>query len=207
MIPRPRSSVTVFDLGYRPSSTGRFLDQVDSKLSLLSRIVNHFNSFWCLKSLKIVGINTGGLVRTSWRTMGAERDQKQNLLASLRLDHEAAKLKLKGLEEEEEELNKTLDKLQQNLTGHIRIMENAYSHGYISVAIGYQLTIKTLRVQLAVRSRDLSQKSMALLDEIEATKKELSDIELNIRRTEVRLRVINSQLRPVQNLGDALNAA
>lgn len=207
MIPRPRSSVTVFDLGYRPSSTGRFLDQVDSKLSLLSRIVNHFNSFWYLKSLKIVGIDTGGLVRTSWRTMGAERDQKQNLLASLRLDHEAAKLKLKGLGEEEEELNKTLDKLQQNLTGHIRIMENAYSHGYISVAIGYQLTIKTLRVQLAVRSRDLSQKSMALLDEIEATKKELSDIELNIRRTEVRLRVINSQLRPVRNLGDALNAA
>ncbi|KAI7779617.1 hypothetical protein LA080_000641 [Diaporthe eres] len=179
----PRSSVTAFDLGYRSGNSRRFLDQVD------------------------MGINMGGLVRPNMQALAAEQIQQQRLLASLRLNHETTELDLNDFLNEEKDLRNTLNKLQRNLTNHIELMEDAWERRYISVAIGYQLTIKHLRIELAVRFRDLNQKVMALMEVIKTTHQKLSAIEFDIVRTEVRLRVIQSQLRPVSTLGDALNAA
>lgn len=108
--------------------------------------------------------------------------------------------------DEEEQLRDTLAQLQQNLVGHIRLMEDAWERRYISVAVGYELAIKNLRIQLAVRFRDINQKAKIVMDAMKATHEELSVIEFNIIRTEHRLRVIESRLRPVTNLSDALSA-
>lgn len=108
-----------------------------------------------------------------------------------------------GFQGDEEELMSTLDKLQRSLTDHVELMEDAWTRRYISVAMGYQLTIKNLRIELAVRFRDMSQKAMALMEAIKTTHKKLSIIEFNIVRTEVRLSVIESQLRPVSSLSGA----
>ncbi|KAG6367700.1 hypothetical protein INS49_001895 [Diaporthe citri] len=179
----PRSSITAFDLGYRSGNPRPFLDQVD------------------------MGINMGGLVRVNRQALIAEQTQQQSLLATLRLNHETTELDLKNFMGEQEELRIRLNKLQRNLADHIKLMEDAWARRHISIAIGYQLTIKTLRIELAVRFRDLNQKAIAMMDAIKATHKKLSVIEFDIVRTEVRLRVIDSQLRPVSSLGDALNAA
>lgn len=148
----------------------------------------------------------GGLVRVNPQALATERTQQQSLLANLRLDHQAAEDDLKGFMNEEEELRNTLNKLQENLTGHVRLMEDAWARRYISVAVGYELTIKNLRIELAVRFRDINQKAKIVMDSIEATHEELSAIEFNILRTEHRLRWIESRLRPVTNLSDALSA-
>lgn len=149
----------------------------------------------------------GGLVRVNRQALIAEHAQQQGHLATLRLDHQTAELYLKGLMDEEEELRSTLEKLQTNLTGHIGVMEDAYARRYISVAMGYQLAIKHLRIELAVQFRNLNQKAMGLMGDIKETHKILSTIEFAIVRTEVRLRIIDSQLRPVASLSDALNTA
>lgn len=147
----------------------------------------------------------GGLVHVDQQALTAERDHQQSLLASLRLDHETAKLDLKGFMDEEEELRNSLIKLQKNLDDHIILMEDAWSRRYISVAVGLELTIKGLRIELAVRVRDINQKAKTLADNIKTTHEKLSIIEFNIFRTEQRLRVIESRLRRVGNLSDALN--
>lgn len=149
----------------------------------------------------------GGLVRVDRQALIAQQAQEQNLLANLRLEHDTAEFNLKDFMDEEEELRHTLAKLQRNLADHVKLMEDAWERRYISVALGYQLTIKTLRIELAVRFRDLNQKAMNLMDAIKQTHNELSIIEFDIASTEVRLRVIGSKLRPVANLNDALNAA
>lgn len=149
----------------------------------------------------------GGLVRVNQQALTAERGQQQSLLATLRLNHETTELDLNDLMDEEKELRNTLHKLQRNLTNHIELMEDAWEKRYISVAIGYQLTIKNLRIKLAVRFRDLNQKAMALMEVIKTAHEKLSTIEFDILRTEVRLSLIESQLRPVSSLSDALNAA
>lgn len=147
----------------------------------------------------------GGLVHVDQQALAAERDHQQSLLASLRLDHETAKLDLKGFMDEEEELRNTLTNLQKNLADHIVLMENAWSRRYISVAVGLELTIKRLRIELAVRFRDINQRAKTLIDKIKTAHEKLSVIEFNIFRTEQRLRAIEARLRPVGNLGDALN--
>lgn len=149
----------------------------------------------------------GGLVRPNMQALTAEQIQQQRLLATLRLNHETTELDLNDFMDEEKELRNTLQKLQQNLANHIEVMEDAWERRYISVAVGYQLTIKNLRIELAVRFRDLNQKAMNVLEVIKKTHEKLSAIEFDIVRTEVRLHVIQSQLRPVSTLGDALNGA
>ncbi|KAG6358496.1 hypothetical protein INS49_014380 [Diaporthe citri] len=104
---------------------------------------------------------------------------------SLQLHHETAEPDLKDFVDEEEWLKNTLDKLQRNLADHIKLMEDAWARHYISVAMGFQLTITNLFIELAVRFRDLSQKATALIDAIKATRSELSIIEVDIARTEV----------------------
>lgn len=84
-------------------------------------------------------------------------------------------------------------------------MENAWPRRYISVAVDLELTIKRLGIELATRFRDINQKAKTLIDTIKTAHEKLSIIEFNIMRTEHRLRVIESQLRPVGNLSDALN--
>ncbi|KAK7702633.1 hypothetical protein SLS64_009596 [Diaporthe eres] len=138
------------------------------------------------------------------RHPGRALTSKLHLQSSLQVHHEATELDLKGVLDEEEELRSTLLKLQRNLTNHIELMEDAWEKRYISVAIGYQLTIKNLRIELAVRFRDLNQKDMNVLEVIRTTHHKLSTIEFDIVRTEVRLCVIESQLRPVSSLGNAL---
>lgn len=147
----------------------------------------------------------GGLVRVNRPALATEQTQQQSLLARLRLDHDTAELDLKNFMDEEEELRNTLNKLQQNLAGYVRLKDDAWARRYISVAIGYELTIKSLRIELAVRFRDIHQKAKALMGAIEETHEKLSILEFDIVRTEVRLQIIQSQLRPVHSLGDALN--
>lgn len=147
----------------------------------------------------------GGLVRVNRPALIAEQTQQQSLLARLQLDHDTAELDLKNFLNEEEELRNTLNKLQENLAGYMRIKDDAWERRYISVAIGYELAIKSLRIELAVRFRDIHQKAMTLMGLIEATHEKLSILEFDIIRTDVRLRMIQSQLRPVSNLGDALS--
>lgn len=149
----------------------------------------------------------GGLVRVNQQTLTAERTQQQSLLATLRLNHETAELDLNDFMHEEKELRNTLHKLQKNLADHIELMEDAWERRHISVALGYQLTIKNLRIEPAVRFRNMNQKAMALMEAIKTTHKKLSIIEFDIVRTEVRLQMIESQLRPVSSLSDALNTA
>lgn len=148
----------------------------------------------------------GGLVRVNRLALTTEQTQQQSLLARLRIDHETTEHDLKDFLTEEEELRSTLNKLQQNLAGHIRLKDDAWARRYISVAIGYELAIKGLRIELAVRFRDIHQKAKAVMEAIEAIHEKLSIIEFDIIRTDVRLRMIQSQLRPVHSLGDALNA-
>ncbi|KAK7715626.1 hypothetical protein SLS63_011382 [Diaporthe eres] len=121
------------------------------------------------------------------RHPGRALTSKLHLQSSLQVHHEATELDLKGVLDEEEELRSTLLKLQRNLTNHIELMEDAWEKRYISVAIGYQLTIKNLRIELAVRFRDLNQKDMNVLEVIRTTHHKLSTIEFDIVRTEVRL--------------------
>lgn len=147
----------------------------------------------------------GGLVRVNRLALTTEQTQQQSLLARLRLDHDAAEIDLKEFMDEEEELRNTLSKLQQNLAGYVRLKDDAWARRYISVAIGYELTIKSLRIELAIRLRDINQRAKSLMGAIEATHEKLSIIEFDTIRTEVRLRMIQSQLRPVHSLGDALN--
>lgn len=83
---------------------------------------------------------------------------------SLQVHHQTTEPDLKGFLEGEKELGNTLHKLQRTSTDHIKLMEDAWARRHISVAMEYQLTIKNLRIELAVRFRDLNQKAMNVLD-------------------------------------------
>ncbi|KAI7774090.1 hypothetical protein LA080_009293 [Diaporthe eres] len=85
---------------------------------------------------------------------------------SLQVHHQTTEPDLKGFLEGEKELGNTLHKLQRTSTDHIKLMEDAWARRHISVAMGYQLTIKNLRIELAVRFRDLNQKAMNVLDKL-----------------------------------------
>lgn len=149
----------------------------------------------------------GGLVQVNQQALEAERSQLQGLVARLRLDHATAELNLQGFMNEEEQLRNTVAKLQRYLQDHTRVMEDAYERRYISVAMGLELAHKSLRIELAVCFRDLKQKATNLMDAIKTTHEELSKLEFDIVRSEVRLQMIQSQLRPVASLNDALNNA
>jgi hypothetical protein len=147
----------------------------------------------------------GGLVQVDRQALATERDQGHDFLNRLRLTHDAAELDLKDFITEEEKLGSMKEKLQSDLSEHAKRVENAHMQLDLNSATGLELAHKNLRVELSVRFRDLGQKAMELLETIKATHKRLSEIEIDIIRTEHRLRVIDSQLRPVNNLNDALN--
>ncbi|KAG8166524.1 hypothetical protein KVR01_002213 [Diaporthe batatas] len=184
----PRSSITVFDLGYRPGSQQRFLDQVD------------------------MGVNLGGLVRRvplsaePSAELSAKRNQVHHLLNQLRLSHDAAKLDLQDFISEEEELGNDKKELQGDLIQHAKLVEEAYERGDFNTAMGLEQAHKNLRVNLAVRLRGLSQKASELAEAMKATRKKLSEIELDTIRAKQRLHVIEARLLPASNLTDALNA-
>lgn len=203
----PRSSATAFDLGYRSGNHRRFLDQVDSKLSLHLSVAsaNRSSIFRYLTSLKQVGISLGGLVQFDRQALAIERDQQHHILNRLRLDRDAVELDLEDYTSAEEKLRNIKDELQSSLSEQAKLVEDAYAKRDLNTAMGLELAHKNLRVELSVRFRDLLQKAMELLKSIKTTHKKLSMIEFDIIRTEHRLGVINSQLRPINNLNDALN--
>ncbi|POS81210.1 hypothetical protein DHEL01_v200421 [Diaporthe helianthi] len=184
----PRSSITVFDLGYRPGNRRDFLDQVD------------------------MGVNRRGLVKgvplsaELSAELAVKRDELYDLINQLRLSHDAAELDLEDLTSEEEELGKSKGKLQRNLVEHAQRKEAAYARGDLNMAMGLEQAHKSLRVNLAVCLRDLNQKASELVKTIEATREKLSQIEFDTIRARQRLHVIESQLRPVSNLTGALKA-
>lgn len=153
-----------------------------------------------------MGINIGGLLQVNQQALVAERNQQHRLLARLQLDHDAAGLDLEDFLNEEEELGGRRDKLQEDFAHQLELVEDAYARRDVSAAMGLELSLKNLRIELAVRFRDLEQKAMALLDLIKATHQKLSTIEFDIIRIEHRLRMIQLQLQPVTSLNDALNA-
>lgn len=204
----PRSSVTAFHLGYRAANSRAFLDQVDSKLFFRSLFLFRitFNEFWNLMGLGIVGVNMGGLVQVDQQALVTEQTQQHRLLARLRLDHDAAELDLEGFLDEEQELGRRRDKLQENFAHQLELVEDAYARRDVGAAVGLALSLKNLRIELAVRLRDLEQKAMALLDVIRSTHQKLSAVEFDMIRVEHRVHMIQLRLRPVNNLNDALNA-
>ena len=159
-----------------------------------------------------MGINLGGLVKRAPLSpelssqLSAKRDQLYDLLNQLRLSHDAAELDLEDFISEEEGLRRSKDVLRRNLVEHAKRIEDAYDHGDLNTAMGLEQAHKNLRVNLAVRLRDLSQKALELVGTIEATHKKLSEIESDTNRAKHRLHVTELRLLPMHNLTDALNA-
>lgn len=160
-----------------------------------------------LTTLILVGINLGGLVKRVPLSaeLSAERDQLYDLLNQMRLCHDAAELDLEDFISEEEGLRNSKYELQRSLVEHAKRMEDAYEQGNLNNAVGLEQAHKNMRVSLAVRLRDLSQKAFKLVETIEATQKRLSEVEVDTIRAKQRLHVIESRLLPVNNLTDALN--
>lgn len=73
------------DLGYRSGMSGRFFDQVDSKLPLQFSVVYYIIStlLLCLTSCTIVEINLGGFVRVNRQALWAEQAQQQRKRGAL----------------------------------------------------------------------------------------------------------------------------
>lgn len=152
-----------------------------------------------------MGISLGGLVQVDRQALAIEREQQYHMLNRLRLDRDATELDLEDYTSAEEELRNIKDKLQSGLSEHAKCVGDAYAHRDLNTAMGLELAHKNLRIELSVRFRDLLQKAMELLESIKTTHKKLSMIEFDIIRTEHRMGVIDSQLRPINNLNDALN--
>lgn len=159
-----------------------------------------------------MGINLGGLVKKVPLSaelsaeLSAKRDQLHRLLNELHLSHNTAELDLEDFISEEEELRHSKDMLKRDLVEHAKRMEDAYDRGDLNTAMGLEQAHKNLRVNLAVRLRDLGQKTSELVDTMEAARKKLSEIEFDTVRAKHRLHGIESRLLPVKNLTDALNA-
>ncbi|KAI3392759.1 hypothetical protein diail_5238 [Diaporthe ilicicola] len=175
MPPRgPPSVVTVFGLGHRPGRLDRFLDQVD------------------------MGINMGGLVRVDREKLEEERTEQQLFLHGLNHKLDTAKLNFYDFMTEHEDLENDLKELEGYYTRQAKLIEDAYAQRDISTAIGLELANKNLRVEMSICARELNQKSTAL-KEIRA---EISSSEHEIVRAEVRLQMVEAQLRPVTIMAD-----